>query len=119
MKEIFINRTVRLEQGEDGFYRDEAGVIYALPDKASSIDDVNRCGIGVLSLPKNMSINDACKLHDYAYSSPVFQAFYKREEADEMLRQHAAILGYPVLGKIFKFISRIFGRKYWENKETI
>lgn len=117
MKEIYINRTVRLKQKEDGFYYDDFGVIYALPDKASSVDDVSRCGIGVLSLPRGMSINDACKLHDYAYSSPVFQAFHTRKEADELLRQHAALLGYPILGRVFKTISRIFGAKYWEDKK--
>lgn len=118
MKEIYINRTVRLEKGDDGFYRDETGVIYALPDKNSSVDDVTRCGVGMLSLPENMSINDVCRMHDFAYSSPVFQFFHTRKEADEMLRHHAAMLGYPILGKVFKSISRIFGKKYWENKKT-
>lgn len=118
-KKIFINKTVELERGDDGFYRDESGTIYALPDNASSIDDITRCGIGILSLPENWRINQACKTHDYMYSSPVYQAFHTRKEADEVLRKHLANMGYPVIGSLFKKVASIFGGRFWENKRTI
>lgn len=115
---IYINKTVELTKGEDGFYVDEFGVIYALPDKSLSVDDINRCGIGVLSFPKGAKINGACSAHDYMYSSPVYQAFHTRKEADDMLQQHAKILGYPVVGRALKYLSRLFGGQFWENKKT-
>ena len=115
-KELYINKTLKLTQGDDGFYRDESGVIYALPNTVSSLDEVTRCGVGILSLPENHKLTAACRAHDYAYSSPVYQAFHTRREADKMLERHAALLGYSATGKVFRVISRIFGSFFWEKK---
>lgn len=91
----------------------------ALTDDAASVDPVNRCGIGIFSLSEDHPLTAACQPHDYAYSSPAYQLFHTREEADEMLEKLASqINGWSFLAKPFKWISRLFGASKWENNST-
>lgn len=102
----------------DGLWRDRWGCVYALSEASESVDDISRCGINAVSLPVNHPANDACNAHDFAYSSPAYQLYNTRADADRMLEQHLKIVGYPVMGKVFRFISKLFGGRFWENKET-
>lgn len=115
---LFINKSIKLTKDEDGFYKDDKGTIYALEDNNLSIDTKSRCGIGVFSLPEAWGINDGCSPHDYAYSSPVYQAFHTRDEADQMLKAHITLVSHPVLGWLFRQVSRVFGPPLWENPKT-
>ena len=102
----------------DSLWRDRYGCIYALAEGEDSVDNIDRCGVGSFSLPLNHPANDACKAHDYKYSSPAYQLYYSRASADADLKRDLELVGYPVLGKVFSFISRLFGGKYWENNKT-
>lgn len=102
----------------DGFYRDSMGTIYAIAESSASVDKKNRCGIGVFSLPDKAIANDACRAHDFAYSSPVYQAYHTRKEADEKLKQDLLAMDYPILGPLFYRISRFLGATFWENQKT-
>lgn len=107
-----------LNQGEDGLWRDSQGTVWAFSEDKNSVDPVTRCGIGFFSLPEGSVINAGCRVHDYLYSSPTYQAYHTREEADEVLRQQLIKLKYPIIGRLFYRLSRLFGGKYWENKKT-
>lgn len=124
---VYSGNTVRLVKGADGLWRADNGTIFALTDNSASVDSVDRCGISIFSLPADLSITDACKAHDYAYSSPAYQLFHTRAEADEMLRRNIELLGegkwYSILATPFYYLARIFGGfggklKLWENKKT-
>ena len=94
------------------------GVEFALSDDASSVDPIDRCGIGRFSLPTSVPIN--CAPHDFAYSSPTYQVFHTRKEADEMLEsltEQAPGL-WNLLAKPFYWISRQFGAIRWEDPKT-
>lgn len=111
-------QVVQIFKMPDGYWRDVWGTIFALRDDASSVDSVDRCGVGAFSLPSDVPVD--CAPHDYAYSSPAYQAFHTRKEADEYLRSlvRQAPGVWSLLSAPFYFISRIFGGKFWENEAT-
>lgn len=102
----------------DGFWSDSWGTLYALQEESAMLDPVDRCGVGVFSLPEDHPLTDACRVHDYAYSSPVFQVHHTRQEADEALWLYSKILGFPTAGRIMRAISRVFGYFFWDTKAT-
>lgn len=112
---------IPLVQGADKYWRDPSGVIYALHDDASSVDYRNACGVGFFSLPDwpiFKSVNEICGVHDYMYSSPVFQAYHSRAEADLILEQLLALKDHPLVGSIFSEVSHLLGAPFWENPRT-
>lgn len=113
---VFGNNVETLTLGVDGLWRDDLQTIWALTDDAASVDSIDRCGVGFFSLPEASDAD--CSSHDYAYSSPAYQAFHTRKEADEMLRRNLIAAHYPIIGPIFYRFSRWFGKKYWERKDT-
>lgn len=111
---------ITLVRGGDGFWRDPNGTIFALND-GRSIDDAKRCGIWPFALPTwdfFTPLNQACAPHDFAYSSPVYQAFHTRLEADEYLGNLQSIAANPIVAGIFEGISRLLGVEFWENDKT-
>lgn len=119
---VFKHKVIPLHKGEDGFWKDIDGTIYAFSDDTYSVDPVKRCGIGSISLPENSPLNAGCDGHEYMYSSPVFQMFHTRKEADEWLKQSLDILSknkwYSFVPRLFSNLASWFGGKYWENKTT-
>lgn len=113
-------RIYELTRGEDGLWRDISGTIWALREgPVADIDEV--CGVDPVALPAWYifeKINAACRPHDYAFSSPAYQAFHTFDEANQYLKALQTIVGFPLLGEIFREISDEFGRKYWENTAT-
>jgi hypothetical protein len=110
---VFRGEIIHLARGNDGFYRDRAGTMYALRDDSDTLDIVDRCGIGVLSLPLDHPLTAACVPHDYMTSSPVFMAFYTYKEANEWLESLVLQVEngcYAFWAKPFKWISEIYGR---------
>jgi hypothetical protein len=103
---------------EKDFWRDNQGTIYAYSEPSWSVDSSNNCGVGVFSLADNDPRNLACSAHDFEYSSPVYQAFHTRSEADEELEKRLTVEGYPESGEFFSLIAKVLGSQYWENKET-
>lgn len=101
-----------------GFKRDEFGTILAYPDKENSVDDKDVCGVGLFSLDPNDPLNEICRIHDNKYTNPVYQEFHSREEADKDLRIQIENAGRPLTGKVFYYLSKVFGRFFWENKRT-
>jgi len=113
--------TIQLIKNLDGFWEDSEGTLYAYYETANTKDPVDRCGVAPLALPTwpiFVKMNDACRPHDFAYSSPVYQAFHYRHDADEYLRTLQSKSGYPIFGWIARTISRLIGRDYWENSKT-
>lgn len=115
MKTIFINRTIELTQGDDGFWRDALGTVYAFADEKGSVDKEVRYGIGLMSIPDGWLPDDPARVHDFAYSCPVYQAYHSRAEADALLETHLKLLGYPVIGWVFKQLSKVLGGRLWEH----
>ncbi len=112
---------IALSLGEDGLYRDSNGTIYALRDDSDTVDLVDRCGVGVFSLPEGHPLNDACAVHDKMYSIPAYQAFHSRAEADAELARLVSIIDggkYRVFAPVFQFISWLAGSRLWENRRT-
>ena len=107
-----------IEKYQDGLWRDKWGTVYAVAEDTASVDNIDRCGIGWFSLPEKHPLTDACRPHDFMYSSPAFQMFHTREEADRALWWYCKILGFPTTGKIFRWISDKLGGSKWENSET-
>lgn len=104
----------------DGLFRDRDGTVYALRDEKSA-DAVERCGVGGLSLDPNHPLTSACKPHDFMYSSRAYQTFHTRAEADRELERLVKLVDegkYSIWAKPFRWISRIFGGMFWENKNT-
>lgn len=118
-------QTVELIRNAQGFWEAPGGTIFAYGELSHTVDPVTRCGIGFFSLSETNDITDACRPHDFAYNSPVYQAFHTREEADQKLETDITLIGqelrrpwYQWVGKLFRKVAEVFGGKYWENKET-
>lgn len=117
----FRGTSIGLVKGLDGLWRDDTGTIYAYAE-GKQADASNNCGVGIFTLPDGHPLNDICKAHDFQYSSPAYQAFNTRKEADEYLRR--TIQSSPqsgewwLLAKPFYWLTRLFGGKYWENDKT-
>jgi len=112
-----------LTQNRDGFYADVDGTIYAL-EHARTMNEIAKCGVAPFTLPSSHELTALCKVHDYMYSSPVYQAFYTRHQADIWLRDN--IKSYPkywynkLLSEPFYITCKFFGkyRNLWENRKT-
>lgn len=121
---VLKNQVIELTKGSDGLWRDADGGVYAYADAGSSVDDKSRCGVGIFSLPESSYLTPACAIHDYQYSSPAYQAFHTRQEADRALRRNIkTIVGSPynpvyLLGQLFKSVVDTLGSQYWDNKNT-
>jgi hypothetical protein len=114
-------RIYELVKGSDDLWRDISGCVWALHDGVTA-DPVERCGVAPFALPDwpiFVKINDACKPHDYAFTSPAYQAFHTFGDANVYLQGLQTAQGCPVLGEAFEEISDEFGAKYWENKKTL
>lgn len=107
---------IKIVKGMDGLWKDSDGTVYSIEEATDSVDSEARCGVGIFSLPKSSPLTAACRSHDHAYSSPTYQVFNSREEADKYLEQQVAILSNRVVAKAFYLLSRIFGASLWENK---
>lgn len=110
-------------RGKDGYFKDKDGTLYAVIDEEDSLDDEVRLGVGPFSLSQSDRLTVAAKAHDYAYSSKVFQERYKRAEADKMFDDHLALLaGKSHIQRAKAFVlsklAKVFGRFFWERKET-
>lgn len=118
-------RGVKLLRYPDGLWRDADGTVYALEDPKYSKDDKKRAGVGVFSLPEDHPISQASGPHDYAFSSPAYQAFHNRVEADLMeLKNVAALMGkrnWRTRLQLWaiKLLLRRFSDGYWENEATM
>lgn len=114
---VFRGETVELSQGVDGLFRCSAGTVWALRDEGASLDEIDRCGIGILSLPADHILTRACRPHDYMYSSTAYQVYHYRHEADDEVARLAHLVGSHS-GPALKYISKILGGWFWENDAT-
>lgn len=109
-------RDIDLFLYEDGLWRDEHGTIYAIPDETFDAEDA-RCGVGVFSLPKESTLNRACRTHDSAYTNETIQKFYSRKEIDRKLLSDLKTIGANSLAALGMYkIVRLLGRFFWEGK---
>lgn len=101
---------------------DKDGTTYAFAENANSTDPIARCGINMLSFPTGSPLDDACKAHDFKYSSPTYQFYHIRAEADAALLRDLKQVSrgslYYIFATPFYYIARLLGGKYWENKDT-
>lgn len=118
-------KTVQLTKNMDGFWQDSRGVIYAYYETVNSADPVNRCGVAPLALPTwpiFVGMNEACTFHDGIYQNPVYQAYHYRSDADEYLQSlieqsdKGAVAW--MTARLFRWISRKWGARFWENPDT-
>lgn len=120
---VFRGRRIRLYPDVDspGIYRSWEGTVFALREDNTSVDLIDRCGVGIFSLDPKHPLTDACKPHEFMYSSPAFQLFNTREEADKRLAELVDILQKKkgsFVGKVFRTLAQWFGASLWENKKT-
>jgi hypothetical protein len=114
---------IRLTSKDGLFWHDADGTEFALRDDRKTLDLVDRCGLGLFSVPRWFRrITKACLGHEFKYSSPSYQRYYTREQADYELERDVIIMAdgdwWGVLGKPFRWIAHKLGRGAWENKET-
>jgi len=118
----FQGENITITKGKDGLWRDSTGCVYALVDDAASTDSKVRAGVGIFSMPEGSPINSdpAVAVHDYKYSSPAYQTFNTRKEADDALYEGIKKMKtwHRHLALPFWALSRIFGGLFWENDET-
>lgn len=118
----FKNTLIELRYLDDGFWHSCDGTIFALADDSATLDPINRCGIGILSFNTDFPLTIDCRVHDYMYSSPAFQLFHTRSEADTWLQNLVIQTGeghwYKILAKPFRFLANLFGGRAWENEKT-
>jgi len=118
----FRGRVIAIRKCLDGLWRSMDGTIWGFTEDTAVVDPVSRCGVGIFSLAAEHELTSGCQPHDYAYSSPAYQLFHTRKEADEMLLNNINLIGkskwYSVFAKPFYYFSRWFGGKYWENNKT-
>lgn len=118
---IFKGSIITITQDSDGLWYDDNNTIYAYSEPKDSVDTEVRAGIGWFSLPSDSLLSAYSRGHDHAYSSPAYQAFHTRKEADEYLEACLKLCpGYDatVVPELFTFLSRMFGSFFWENKQT-
>src|SRR5689334_18422521 len=113
---------VELTKGEDGLWRDREGTIFGLAEDDADADPIVRCGVGVASLPVSDEWTPGCAPHDFAYSSPAYQRFHDRSEADEMLEDHLKFVSTSrwrrALAPAAALAARIAGWPFWEWART-
>lgn len=122
LKHIVFHKTVVdvVRDPITNFWSDANGTLYAYRDSSSSMDHIDRCGVGWFSLADGNPLNPACTPHDYTYESPVYQAFHTRSEADQYLKSLLTQIPgvHYITPEVFKFLAREEGQHLWENKET-
>ena len=108
-----------LYRGSDGLWYDQDGVIWALMETDSMKDSNNLCGISEYgALAGNFKGNSACTSHDYAYSSPAYQRFHTRREADAKLYKDLRQNGvHPIVAKTMWAVARVLGIFFWEGSK--
>lgn len=118
---IFRGEVITLTLGPDNLWRSPDETVWAFRDSAAAVDNHDTCGVGFISLPDwefFREVNDSCKPHDYAYSSPAYQAFHTRDEADVYLGRLLELQHHPILGEVFSELAKLFGVGLWENQST-
>lgn len=114
----FRGQVYTIEKRPDGIWRDAWGTEYSLSEDENSVDKINRYGIGIFSIPANHPASEAAAAHDHAYSSRVYQLYNTRKEADDALLESVRLTGNNLLARFGHLISRLFGRFFWERRET-
>ena len=117
---------MELTRDEQGLWRDEFNCVWALPEKAFSVDDDNGAGVGIFKwrswFPWAKKLNRAAAVHDWMYSCPAWQVFNTREESDSYLKYLIKVGadgdGSWMLAHTFKQLSRKFGADFWEVEAT-
>lgn len=109
----------------DNLWRTEDGTVIALANTVNSIDKVDRCGIRFLSLSENHPFTDACRVHDYMFTSDAFQMFHYRHEADAWLQAQFDTVAEEKKSGWLKFqaaiggfLSKNLSWLFWENDKT-
>ena len=117
---LFNGKKIKQVKGPDDIWRDEDNTEYGYIDAGYYTDEKTRAGVGALSLPEEDPLSKAAATHDFAYSSPAYQKYHTREEADKMLEKSIeALPGWrKLMAKPFYGIVRLFGSRFWENKKT-
>ena len=122
MEKKFIHG-IEVRRDGDGRWLDEHGTEYALPDEASMVDRVTRCGVGIAEPAGRQRVHAGVRRPRNLYSDPAYQASNPRSRADRVLLDQLLI----VAGKNpFKraaayamyYAARLFGRKFWEDPGT-
>lgn len=113
-----------LYQLDSGYWEDARGTIYALPDPNLGVDDHDQAGVWIFRMPKDHFLSQAAPMHDYMFTSPVFQQYYTMAEANLWFLRNAAIVGKASRSKRFwLWVARValehFGAAFWDNKKTI
>lgn len=118
---VFKGESVRIIKGPDGLWRSDDGTVWAFAEGGQA-DASDNCGVGFFSLPDGNPLNAICRYHDFQYSSPGYQAFNTRAESDEYLRllisKSRGAGNWKLLARPFYWLTRVFGRLYWENSRT-
>lgn len=116
---VKITRVPYVDNPNYSFFQDDKGTVYAVQELDGESDLVERCGIGIFSLPEGHPFTVACIPHDYSYSSPAAQAFKTRKWADAALYEHLLQQGASKLTAGAMWLaSRIGGFFAWENSRT-
>jgi len=98
-------------------WQDEYGCVWNLtPEGLVPTDPDERCGVGVLSIPKSWKINEFCKVHDRMFSSKVYRTFNTQLAADIALKDALKLGQYPIAAKVFYNLVRAFGWLVWKGK---
>ncbi len=111
-------KVVKLTRRINLLWYDDNGTEFALSD-GISVDNVIRLGVGFFSLSEKNPLTNAARAHDFMYTSPAYQEYHTRKEADAVLYTHLRSLGANKLtaGTLW-MLSRIFGGFFWENDKT-
>lgn len=119
---IFKGQTEELRRNPStNFWKDQYGTLFAYAYDGDSVDHRNACGVGFFSLADGNPLNEACTPHDFAYDTPVYQAFHTRDEADHYLGQLLKqVPGYEhsLTPELFEWLARQEGFHFWENPAT-
>lgn len=114
-------KVIKLILDSDGHWADENETKFAFAERALSVDDEVRAGIGFFSLPKGHILNEYARGHDFAYTCPVYQAYNFRSEADRDLKKALDLApgyGHTITPELFQFLSRVVGEGFWECDKT-
>lgn len=104
---------------DDNLWRSEDGTVFGLTyDGAFTVPDP-ACGAGIFELSTKHKLTKYCKVHDYMYSTPAYQAYNEREKADAALAKLVATdKRWGWIAPLFYVLTRVFGGSLWENKRT-
>ncbi len=102
----------------DEMWRDDYGCVWNLTKEGLiPTDPDERCGVGVLSIPKGWKINEFCKVHDREYSSHVYRTFNSQETADLALKEALKAGQYPIMARVFYVLVNLFGGLVWKGRK--